>query len=144
MAVGSRIKAARKAAGMTQAELAEKLDLPFQSVSQWERGYRNPKYDTLNRISNALGCPVELLIDDPASIEAEDAIDALLFGGQIARVSEYMSYLTVGARNKVEEYVKDLMKIPEYHFDLDAEKAPTPGSTQGGEDENQIDTIEEV
>lgn len=55
MTTGQRIKAARKNAGMTQAELADKLCIPYQSVSQWERNTRNPKIETLNRIAAALG-----------------------------------------------------------------------------------------
>lgn len=55
MVTGKRIKEARKATGMTQADLAKKLGIPFQSVSQWERGTRSPKYETLRRIADALG-----------------------------------------------------------------------------------------
>ena len=55
MTIGQRIKAARKKAGMTQKELAKKLDIPYQSIGQWENDQRNPKIETLQRISNALG-----------------------------------------------------------------------------------------
>ena len=55
MTTGERIKAARKKAGMTQAELAEKLEIPFQSVSQWERDIRNPKKETLEKIAEKIG-----------------------------------------------------------------------------------------
>lgn len=55
MTTGERIKAARKKAGMTQAELAAKLDVPFQSISQWERDIRKPKYETIEKIAHALG-----------------------------------------------------------------------------------------
>lgn len=36
--VGTYIAALRKAKGMTQADLAERLNLSFQAVSKWERG----------------------------------------------------------------------------------------------------------
>lgn len=55
MTIGQRIKAARKKAGMTQKELAKKLDIPYQSIGQWENDQRNPKIETLQRISHALG-----------------------------------------------------------------------------------------
>ena len=55
MTVGERIKSARKKAGMTQADLAQKLGIPFQGVSQWERDIRNPKIETLRRIASVLG-----------------------------------------------------------------------------------------
>ena len=54
MTIGERIRAARKSAGMTQAELAEKLGIPYQSIGQWENGIRNPKQETLRRIAAAL------------------------------------------------------------------------------------------
>lgn len=64
MTTGERIKAARKKAGMTQAELAEKLEIPFQSVSQWERDIRKPKKETLANIAEKLGVdPLELSDD---------------------------------------------------------------------------------
>lgn len=65
MTTGQRIKAARKAAGLTQAELANKLDIPYQSIGQWERDLRNPKRETLRRIAAALGVSEFDLSDDP-------------------------------------------------------------------------------
>lgn len=55
MTIGQLIKAARKKAGMTQLELAQRLQIPFQSVSQWERGLRNPKPETIEKIASAIG-----------------------------------------------------------------------------------------
>lgn len=65
MTTGERIKAARKAAGMTQAELAAKLEISYVGVSQWERDLRNPKRETLRRIAEALGVSEFDLSDDP-------------------------------------------------------------------------------
>ena len=56
MSVGQNIKKARKKAGMTQKELAQKLGLSFQSIAQWENDLRNPKVETLRKIANALEC----------------------------------------------------------------------------------------
>lgn len=63
MSVGDRIRAARKKAGMTQAELASKLGLPWQSISQWERDARNPKIEALEKIAMALQVNVDELRD---------------------------------------------------------------------------------
>lgn len=73
MTTGQRIKNARKNANMTQAELALKLGIPFQSVSQWERDVRKPKKETLANIAEALNVdPLELSDDlfDRAFLEA--------------------------------------------------------------------------
>ena len=70
MTTGQRIKAARQQAGLTQTELAEKLGIPYQSISQWERDLRNPKYENLQRIANALDYDVEALIESEVEYEA--------------------------------------------------------------------------
>lgn len=55
MSTGEAIKAARRAAGLTQAELAQKLGVTPQTVSQYERGLINPKLETLQKFADALG-----------------------------------------------------------------------------------------
>ena len=67
MTTGERIKLARKNANITQADLATKLDIPFQSISQWERDVRKPKLATLQRIATALGVSVSSLMDETTS-----------------------------------------------------------------------------
>lgn len=37
-----KLKAARKAAGMTQHEMADRTLIPFRTVQQWEGGQRTP------------------------------------------------------------------------------------------------------
>lgn len=62
MTTGQRIKEARKAAGMTQKDLAEKLGLAYQTLAQWENNLRNPKFETLEKIATALNVhPGELM-----------------------------------------------------------------------------------
>ena len=55
MTTGERIKAARKSAGITQKELADRLGISYQGIAQWENDLRNPKRETLHRIADALG-----------------------------------------------------------------------------------------
>ena len=55
-ATKSPITAARIAAGLTQAQLAEKIGVAAQHIGRWERGERKPKTDALIRLSNALKC----------------------------------------------------------------------------------------
>lgn len=58
MTIGESIKSARKAAGLTQKELAQRLGLSFQSIAQWENDLRKPKIETLKKIADALGCTI--------------------------------------------------------------------------------------
>lgn len=65
-AVGRRIASARKAAKLTQAELAAKAGVDPQHLSKQERGFFLPSADTLLRIADA--CSVDprwlALVDD--------------------------------------------------------------------------------
>ena len=78
MTTGQRIKKARKAAGMTQADLAKKLNIPFQSVSQWERDLRKPKYETLLRIADALSLNFSELISKEVQNAFLDGFNELI------------------------------------------------------------------
>lgn len=63
MTIGEKIKAARIAAHMTQADLANILGVAYQNIGQWESGKRNPKLDTMAKIACALGVRIEDLIE---------------------------------------------------------------------------------
>ena len=58
MSMGQQIKAMRRFRGMTQANLADKLGVEYQTVQAWERGTRNPKFETLQKIAEALETPI--------------------------------------------------------------------------------------
>lgn len=64
MFAGNRIRAQRKAAGLTQAELAEAVGLSQGQVSNLENGDRTISLEWLRRIARALGCAVADLLDD--------------------------------------------------------------------------------
>ena len=61
---GERLKNLRKAAGMTQQELADKLNVHLQTVSKWERGVSEPDISQLGEISSALGLSLEKLLGE--------------------------------------------------------------------------------
>ncbi len=55
MKTGDAIKKARTDVGITQAELARRLGITPQTVSQYERGCINPKKETIQKFATALG-----------------------------------------------------------------------------------------
>lgn len=62
--LGKRIKAARLAAGMTQEQLAERINLSNGHCAHVERGTTKVSLSALVNIANALGTtPDKLLID---------------------------------------------------------------------------------
>lgn len=52
--VGEEIKAARRKSNLTQAELAEKIGCTAQTVSNYEKGKRKLKWETVKRIEEEL------------------------------------------------------------------------------------------
>lgn len=65
LSIAAKIKQTREAAGFTQAQLAEKIGTTSQNISQYERGLRKPKYETMLKISTALA---EALNIDPEEL----------------------------------------------------------------------------
>lgn len=69
----SEIKALRKAAGLTQQEAADRLDLNRHTFAAYERGDRTPDYPTGKRIREELGGETEGLPDGVVPIEVQSA-----------------------------------------------------------------------
>ena len=80
--VGEQIAVLRKAKGLTQSELGERIGVSFQAVSKWERG------ETL---------PDVTLLPDLAKI-LETTVDFILLGNE--KVIEYKGKITVADMKK--------------------------------------------
>ena len=114
MTFGEKMRKVRKEKGLSQQELGKILGVKQQTVAQYEKIPYTPKYDTVRKIAMALDCPINELVEDETIFQVNDVADSLIYGGVISRVSDNMAKLTIEAMNKVEEYTKDLTKIPEY------------------------------
>jgi transcriptional regulator with XRE-family HTH domain len=60
--LGENIQSARKAVGLTQKELAEKIGVVQGTVQQYELNKREPRLETLGEIANVLNTSVLALI----------------------------------------------------------------------------------
>lgn len=60
--IGGYIQLRRKLAGLTQAQLGERLHVTAQSVSNWERGLLLPDTATLPDLAEVLGITVDNLL----------------------------------------------------------------------------------
>ena len=65
--IGERIKKARKAKGITQDVLSERLNVSIGYVSQVERGITKISLDLLGAISSILECDIASLITESAT-----------------------------------------------------------------------------
>lgn len=63
MAFGEKLRSARKRAGLTQEQLAEKLYVSRQAVAKWEADRGMPDIENLKRLSQRLNVSVDFLLD---------------------------------------------------------------------------------
>ncbi len=109
--VGKNIKKIRTELNMTQEELAEKISVTRQAVSNWETEKTQPDIETLEQISEVLGVTIEELIygkQKSSQGTLEKGKDVMLnvtkgstksgigFGAALAIVISYVKWQSVG------------------------------------------------
>jgi Zn-dependent peptidase ImmA (M78 family)/transcriptional regulator with XRE-family HTH domain len=72
--IGARLREAREARSLTQAELAEKLDVTTQAISQYERGSTTPHPDVTARLPEILVMPAAHFFEPLRAYEAEGTV----------------------------------------------------------------------
>ena len=68
---GEKISALRKKQGLTQMQLAEKLNVSNKTISRWETGEGYPDISVLSALANHLHVTVDQLLADEAQFEPE-------------------------------------------------------------------------
>lgn len=76
-----KIQARRKALGLSQEELAQRMGVSRQSVTKWETGLSAPDLDRLVELADTLGVSLDYLLRDQVDlsdlpVEAGDAVSA--------------------------------------------------------------------
>ena len=75
--LNENIKAVRKSKGLSQEELAVKLNVVRQTISKWEQGLSVPDSDMLISISEALDTPVSTLLGETVTEPEADDLKAI-------------------------------------------------------------------
>ncbi|MBM6665624.1 helix-turn-helix domain-containing protein [Flavonifractor plautii] len=75
--LNENIKAIRKSKGLSQQELAVKLNVVRQTISKWEQGLSVPDSDLLIALSEALETPVSTLLGETVTESEVDVVKAL-------------------------------------------------------------------
>jgi transcriptional regulator with XRE-family HTH domain len=65
--LGKRFRKARLEAGLTQAELAARIDKDQQSIQRFEKGRINPTYLYLLEVCEGLGVQISMILDKNSS-----------------------------------------------------------------------------
>ena len=83
---GENLKTLRKNKGVTQEELAARLNVVRQTVSKWEKGQSVPDAEMLSKLAEIFEVPVSQLLG--SRIEPDAQPDAL--AEQLARINEQL------------------------------------------------------
>lgn len=75
--LSENIRSIRKSKGLSQQELAVKLNVVRQTVSKWEQGLSVPDSEMLISISQALETPVSTLLGETVEQNDEDDLKAI-------------------------------------------------------------------
>src|SRR6201984_838348 len=103
--IGAQLRAARLAARMTMAEVAEQAGLTKGFVSKLERDLANVSVASLIRLCDALGISVGSLFQAPkGEVVRRDARPRINFGGR--KMTEYL--LTPSGEKRVQAILSDI------------------------------------
>lgn len=95
MSLGDRIREMREDQGLNQSELAERVGTSQSTISQLEKGKRNPSYRTLQNVADALAVSVSYLLGEEELEELSEEEEAFF--------REYRG-LSEDARRQLREY----------------------------------------
>ena len=93
MTMGERIKQLRKEKGMTQTDLAQKLNVTKGTVSTWETNTRVPGFETLTALSDLFERRLDYIMgrsdDATPTTRNEDDLEDLALSQVEADLTEY-------------------------------------------------------
>lgn len=76
--LGPRIAALRRAAGLSQGELAERLQVSTSAVGMYEQGRREPSAETLVALARTFGVTVDYLLTGQSSVQEQQTVESAM------------------------------------------------------------------
>lgn len=105
--LGDNIKHLRQIMGLTQEELAIRLNVVRQTISKWEKGLSVPDADTLQRLAAELDVSVSELL----GADSESANDRNEIAQQLARINEQLAVKNNRTRKVIKGIIITLVSI---------------------------------
>lgn len=114
--LGDAIRNARQQCGMTQEELAAKLDTTKSAISKYELGKREPSLEQLRKIAIAIGVTVSDLVDGEYWSRLPDAERRSAFSNNPYRDSllAIFEQLNEAGQQKAVERLEELLEVAKY------------------------------
>lgn len=105
-----------KEKGVSRSELSEAISTPYTTVTNWVKGVRFPKYDSLKELSNFFGVSISELVNE---VHIEDEYDitqkfqyhvtrnlinkiSVLNDEGLKQLAEYLDYLSSQSKYRKE------------------------------------------
>ena len=109
MIFSEKLQLIRKNKGLTQEELAEKLDISRQAVAKWESGQAYPDISNLIQISNLFNVTVDYLVRDQecmvnCAADVENDISKLIDFRLEANVNTYAAYMNETTATRLDSH----------------------------------------
>ena len=107
---GRTLAAIRRKKGLTQVELAQRLNITSRTISYYERESKNPSLEMVKKIADALAVRPESLLDLPGgengkNSEADETIDR-----NLSKKFEIAQKLPPEARAQLKKFIDTLAK----------------------------------
>lgn len=91
MSLGENLQFLRKKAGVTQEELAERLEVSRQSVSKWEADVSFPEMEKIITLCDMFGCTMDTLVKGNAEREVREDVT-----GYDSHMNRFAKQISVG------------------------------------------------
>lgn len=92
MSIGKNIRRARKKAGVSQKQLAERLQVYQKDISRWENGERTPTLEVFTRICKELNASADTILELKKGENNMNNTIILKFGEAELTKKEYESF----------------------------------------------------
>ena len=134
MTIGQRIKEARKSAGLTQRELAEKAGTATGTIQQYELGKRQPRIEQFQAIADVLNVDVNWLMNGYTLAQRDQAFrdfvkkrfsEVEVRKTRLDEIGQDLGKLNDEGQVEAVKRVKELTEIPRYQA-TPTRRSPVP------------------
>ena len=107
---GRQLSTARRRKGLTQVELAERLNTTSRTISYYERESKNPSLEMVKQIADVLNVKPESLLDLPAGDNNNGGHEAETIDRSLSKKFEIAQKLPTEARAQLKKFIETLAK----------------------------------
>lgn len=101
----------RKANGLTQDELASKMSISRSAICNYEKGIREPSFETLEEFADIFNVSIAELIDE------SQISRMLMYQKSLANLIEKMARLDRDDISRLDERIDIMLEDEKYHVD---------------------------